>query len=141
MNSRFREGQIYRAQKEQGHPNGSIFGPDYQHGASIIKAFNRAPLTHITRATLWRVDSENCVYWSQNGVANKTVAKQIIIATGATERPFPFVGWTLPGAMTAGACQIMMKTSGLVPTNAVLVGTGPLIYLLAAADDRCWLAS
>ncbi|MDK9759446.1 (2Fe-2S)-binding protein, partial [Vibrio sp. D173a] len=28
--------------------------------------------------------------------------------------------------------QIMMKTSGLVPTNAVLVGTGPLIYLLAA---------
>ena len=125
-------GQIYRAQKEQGHPNGSIFGPDYQHGSSIIKAFNRAPLTHITRATLWRVDSENCVYWSQNGVANKTVAKQIIIATGATERPFPFVGWTLPGAMTAGACQIMMKTSGLVPTNAVLVGTGPLIYLLAA---------
>ncbi|WP_228013946.1 NAD(P)-binding protein, partial [Vibrio sp. OPT46] len=69
-------GQIYRAQKEQGHPNGSIFGPEYQHGASIIKAFNRAPLTHITRATLWRVDNENCVYWSQNGVANKTVAKQ-----------------------------------------------------------------
>ncbi|EGA68652.1 pyridine nucleotide-disulfide oxidoreductase [Vibrio sinaloensis DSM 21326] len=125
-------GQIYRAQREQGHPNGSIFGPDYQHGASLIKAFNRAPLTHVTKATLWRVDTDNSVYWSQNGVANKTVAKQIIIATGAMERPFPFVGWTLPGAMTAGACQIMMKTSGLVPTQAVLVGTGPLIYLLAA---------
>uniref|UniRef100_UPI003D122A29 (2Fe-2S)-binding protein n=1 Tax=Vibrio sp. TaxID=678 RepID=UPI003D122A29 len=50
----------------------------------------------------------------------------------AIERSFPFPGWTLPGVMTAGACQIMMKTAGVIPQNAVMVGTGPLLYLLAA---------
>ena len=125
-------GQIYRAVQENGHPNGHIFGPDYLRGAELVKAFNQAEVNHVSQATLWRIDEDNTVYWSQQGKAHKTIAKNIIIATGATERPFPFVGWTLPGVMTAGACQIMMKTSGLVPKQAVMVGTGPLLYLLAA---------
>lgn len=125
-------GQIYRAVRENGHPNGDIFGPDYLRGVALVKAFNQAPIKLITQATLWRIDDDNTVYWSQHGKAQKTVAKQVIIATGAIERSFPFSGWTLPGVMTAGACQIMMKTSGLVPKQAVMVGTGPLLYLLAA---------
>ncbi|MDX1737879.1 MAG: NAD(P)/FAD-dependent oxidoreductase, partial [Alphaproteobacteria bacterium] len=36
-----------------------------------------------------------------------------------------------PGAMTAGAGQILLKASGLIAENAVLVGSGPLLYLLA----------
>lgn len=125
-------GQIYRAVGENGHPNGHIFGPDYLRGSELVKSFNQASINHISDATLWRIDEDNTVYWSKDGKADKTVARQIIIATGAIERPFPFVGWTLPGVMTAGACQIMMKTSGLVPKQAVMVGTGPLLYLLAA---------
>ncbi|WP_243978113.1 NAD(P)/FAD-dependent oxidoreductase [Vibrio natriegens] len=125
-------GQIYRSVRENGHPNGDVFGPDYLRGSALVKAFNKAPIKHIAQATLWRIDEDNTVYWSQHGKAQKTVAKQIIIATGAIERSFPFSGWTLPGVMTAGACQIMMKTSGLVPKQAVMVGTGPLLYLLAA---------
>ena len=31
--------------------------------------------------------------------------------TGALERPFPIPGWTLPGVMTAGAAQILLKSS------------------------------
>ena len=125
-------GQIYRAMQENGHPNGHIFGPDYLRGSELIKAFHQAKITHIPEATLWRVDEDNTVYWTKRGKAFKTFAKQIIIATGAIERSFPFPGWTLPGVMTAGACQIMLKTSGLVPKQAVMVGTGPLLYLLAA---------
>ena len=56
-----------------------------------------------------------------------------MLATGALERPFPIPGWTLPGVMTAGAAQIALKTSGLVPSGKVVIaGTGPLLYLLAA---------
>ena len=33
--------------------------------------------------------------------------------------------------MTAGAAQILMKSDGLVAQNAVLVGSGPLLYLVA----------
>ncbi|MGE9115736.1 FAD/NAD(P)-binding oxidoreductase, partial [Escherichia coli] len=56
-----------------------------------------------------------------------------ILATGAQERPFPIPGWTLPGVMTAGAAQILLKTSGVVPDGEiVLAGCGPLLWLLAA---------
>jgi NADPH-dependent 2,4-dienoyl-CoA reductase/sulfur reductase-like enzyme len=47
------------------------------------------------------------------------------------ERPFPVKGWTLPGVMTAGAAQILLKTDQAVADNAVFVGCGPLLYLLA----------
>jgi NADPH-dependent 2,4-dienoyl-CoA reductase/sulfur reductase-like enzyme len=59
-------------------------------------------------------------------------AKQCILATGALERPFPVPGWTLPGVMTAGAAQTLLKASGLLPDgNIVLAGSGPLLYMLA----------
>src|SRR5262249_42188386 len=45
----------------------------------------------------------------------------------------PIPGWTLPGVMTAGALQTLLKSSGLVPDGRlVLAGTGPLLWLLAA---------
>ena len=48
------------------------------------------------------------------------------------ERPFPIPGWTLPGVMTAGAAQILLKSAGLAPSQpVVLAGCGPLLYLLA----------
>ncbi|MDG1431157.1 MAG: NAD(P)/FAD-dependent oxidoreductase, partial [Paracoccaceae bacterium] len=40
-------------------------------------------------------------------------------------------GWELPGVMTAGAAQILMKSSRLLAKDAVLAGSGPLLYLVA----------
>jgi NADPH-dependent 2,4-dienoyl-CoA reductase/sulfur reductase-like enzyme len=57
----------------------------------------------------------------------------VIIATGAQERPFPIPGWTLPGVMTAGAAQTMLKSSAIVPNGrTIIAGQGPLLWLLAA---------
>ena len=57
-------------------------------------------------------------------------ADHIILATGAMERPTPFPGWTLPGVMTVGAAQTLLKSSGLVPDGRIAVaGSGPLLYL------------
>ena len=57
----------------------------------------------------------------------------VIIATGSLERPFPIPGWTLPGVMTAGGAQTLLKAQGLVPTGrTVMAGNGPLLWLLAA---------
>jgi NADPH-dependent 2,4-dienoyl-CoA reductase/sulfur reductase-like enzyme len=55
----------------------------------------------------------------------------VVLATGAMERPFPIPGWTLPGVMTAGAAQILLKSAGVSPSKpVVLAGCGPLLYLL-----------
>jgi len=48
----------------------------------------------------------------------------------------PIPGWTLPGVMTAGAAQILLKQSGLIADRAVLAGSGPLLYLLASQMVR-----
>jgi hypothetical protein len=56
----------------------------------------------------------------------------VIVATGALERPFPIPGWTLPGVMTAGAAQALLKSSAIVPSGrTVIAGSGPLLWLLA----------
>src|SRR3546814_17902689 len=61
------------------------------------------------------------------------VARNLLLATGAQERPFPIPGWTLPGVMTAGAAQILLKSSGAVAEGrVVLAGTGTLLWLLAS---------
>jgi D-hydroxyproline dehydrogenase subunit alpha len=53
-------------------------------------------------------------------------AEKIIVATGAYDRPVPFPGWTLPGVVTAGAAQTLVKSQGVLPGQRVLlVGTGP----------------
>jgi NADPH-dependent 2,4-dienoyl-CoA reductase/sulfur reductase-like enzyme len=51
-----------------------------------------------------------------------------IVAGGARELVLPFPGWTLPGVMTAGAAQLLVKKYGVVPGQRVLLaGSGPLL--------------
>ncbi|MFJ4675023.1 NAD(P)/FAD-dependent oxidoreductase [Kitasatospora sp. NPDC088783] len=61
-------------------------------------------------------------------------ARAVLLATGAHERQLPFPGWTLPGVVTAGGAQAMLKSSLVLPGRRVVVaGSGPL--LLAAASS------
>ena len=72
------------------------------------------------------------VYYSNAGKSQKLATEYIIIATGAMERPVPIPGWTLPGVMTVGAIQSVMKNSGIYPSGKlILAGTGPLVLQLA----------
>jgi NADPH-dependent 2,4-dienoyl-CoA reductase/sulfur reductase-like enzyme len=60
-------------------------------------------------------------------------AHAIILATGAYDRPVAFPGWTLPGVMTAGAAQALLKQQRILPGKRILLaGTGPLQLVLAA---------
>ena len=46
----------------------------------------------------------------------------------------PFPGWTLPGVLTVGAAQILLKSAGPVPDKPVwIAGCGPLPLLYADA--------
>ena len=82
---------------------------------------------------MWSLDKTLEIGIMSAGTARMLGARRVIIATGAMERPFPFNGWTLPGVMTAGAAQILMKSSGLVPSGRIVIaGCGPLLWLLAS---------
>lgn len=58
--------------------------------------------------------------------------KCAIVATGAYERALPMPGWTLPGVMTTGAAQTMLRSYGILPGNRILVaGNGPFNFQVA----------
>jgi thioredoxin reductase len=57
----------------------------------------------------------------------------LVLAMGAIERVAPVPGWQLPGVMTVGGLQVMMKSTGRAPNGDVLIaGSGPLLVALAA---------
>ena len=57
---------------------------------------------------------------------------QLILATGATDRVLPVPGWTLPGVFSLGGAQVALKFQGCaIGRQVVLMGTGPLLYLIA----------
>ncbi len=59
---------------------------------------------------------------------------QLVLAPGAYEYVPPFPGWTLPGVMTPGAAQQLVKSQGVAPGRRVLLaGTGPFLLVVALA--------
>lgn len=124
-------GQIYRGVAQCNEQTASILGKDYQYGATLTKALYQSTATTIGNATVWAVDKHGLVTYSRHGKAYSLKAALVILATGAIERPCLIPGWTLPGAMTAGAAQILFKRSTIIPDNTIFAGTGPLLYTVA----------
>jgi NADPH-dependent 2,4-dienoyl-CoA reductase/sulfur reductase-like enzyme len=124
-------GQIYRAIAETPLKNRETLGADYRHGESLLAPFRASGAAYVPSATVWSVSRGLEIGVSIDRQARILKARHVILATGALERPFPIPGWTLPGVMTAGAAQILLKSSGLTPSGSVvLAGTGPLLWLL-----------
>ncbi|HLI11504.1 MAG TPA: NAD(P)/FAD-dependent oxidoreductase [Alphaproteobacteria bacterium] len=130
-------GQIYRGVTETPLRERAVLGADYWHGADLVAPLRASGADYVAGAAVWSVSREGEIGVSIAGAARLIRARRVILATGALERPFPIPGWTLPGVMTAGAAQILLKSSGLVAQGAVvLAGTGPLLWLLAAQYRR-----
>lgn len=124
-------GQIYRAITQTSARRLQILGPDYAAGGELARAFAASGAKHERGASVWQVTAERTVDYVQDGVVKSLQAGAIILCSGAMERPFPIPGWTLPGVLTAGAAQILLKSAEVVPSQpVVLAGCGPLLYLL-----------
>lgn len=139
---------------EQGEPGGQIYrsvetvarrrpaalghvGTDYAYGAGLAEKLRRSGVDYVPDAVVWNVSPERAINFSRGGRSHEVRCRHLLIATGALERPVPIPGWTLPGVMTVGALQILLKSSGLAPAGRiVLAGAGPLLLLLAAQYIR-----
>lgn len=128
-------GQVYRnaEQVARERPDDlDLLGPDYAAGLELIGDFRKKAIDYRPGTAVWDLNADGHIGILDNSGARVLSAGRIIIATGAAERPLPIPGGTLPGVMTAGAAQTLLKGSGLVPDGpVVLAGGGPLIYLVA----------
>lgn len=115
----------------------AALGPAYRAGADLIRRFRAfsgacSGIDYRPQTTVWEVRPDGTVGWLQGMNAGYVRGRQVLLAHGAMERPVPFPGWTLPGVMTAGAVQTLLKAGRLKPSGrVVLAGTGPLLLLLA----------
>ncbi len=124
-------GQVYRA-VEANRARGKTLDADYAEGGRLVDAFRASGALAIHEASVWLVEPDGTVGFSRAGAATLMKAERVIVATGAVERAMPIPGWTLPGVMTVGAAQILLKTAGLVPQGRVwIAGSGPLLRLYA----------
>lgn len=127
-------GQIYRG---IGHVEAwqprllEVLGPDFARGAALVQAFHHSGAEYRPRTSVWQVTPEREIWASCDGRSESWQAGVVVVATGAMERPVPLPGWTLPGVMTAGAVQILLKSGLCADEPLVLVGSGPLFFLVA----------
>ena len=125
-------GQVYRHAARPAPGLAAALGPDHAEGMALVERFHAADIKYLPGTTVWDLNGAREIGFSRAGAAEQATAGQVILATGAMERPVPIPGWTLPGVMTVGAAQILLKTASLVPAEpVVLAGGGPLLYLLA----------
>ncbi|GAA4895183.1 pyruvate/2-oxoglutarate dehydrogenase complex dihydrolipoamide dehydrogenase (E3) component [Stackebrandtia albiflava] len=82
-----------------------------------------------------------CVVGQREPASAVVSGRAVLLATGAHDRVVPFPGADLPGVMTAGGAQALLKGGGVVPSGRIVVaGTGvfllPVAAGLAAAGGR-----
>lgn len=129
-------GQVWRAVERSVAENGPLvaaLGADYRAGAARVAAFRESGAAYRPETQVWQVERDGRVMASHAGAASVFVGERVLLALGALERPVPIPGWTLPGVMTVGAAQILLKTSGALPDPGVwIAGQGPLVWLYCA---------
>lgn len=127
---------------DQPAPGGRIFaaiearlahGKEDAEGAALVKRFRDCGAEYRPGAEIWQIEPGPRVFLSEAGQVTMLEPRFILMATGAQERPMAFPGWELPGVMTVGSGQILLKTARQIPSEPVwLAGTGPLLLLYIA---------
>ena len=127
-------GQIYRRQPQGFQRTAKqLYGFEARKAEAVHRTMDELaslidyrPETLVWNAEDGRLDMLN------NGRAESIEYAQLIVATGATDRILPVLGWTLPGVYSLGAAQIALKYQGCaIGERVVFAGSGPLLYLVA----------
>lgn len=133
--NRLAGGQIYRQLPPTFRVEpASKLGSDDIDGRVLLKQAEDLSqhITIWTDALVWSVFESKQLAVQRNDKLILIDADAIVVATGAYERPFPVNGWTLPGVMTVGGAQTLLKSQRVLPGSRVLLaGTGPLQLVVA----------
>lgn len=130
-------GQIYRRP-----PDGFARTPEQLYGSEAAKAralhalFDRLAeegrLTHCAGNSVIAAHGGRLHVLGESGV-QVIFYDRLILATGASDRVAPVLGWQSAGVYSLGAAQIALKAQGVALGRLiVLIGSGPLLTLVGA---------
>ena len=133
-------GGHYFRQSPQELPKTSITSDRHQaEYASLMASLKRLNVSVLSETAVWSIfpaeESSDGYTLQLHGPhpVRSIQAKYLLLAPGAYDRPMTFPGWHLPGVMTPGGAQMLMKGHGILPGKRILVaGSGPLLLGAAA---------
>lgn len=110
---------------------------DFAAGQSLRNAILSNPRIKILlNASVWHasyIGGEATLHVLVAGVDREIKSRALILATGAYDRTLPFPGWDIPGVMTVGGVQSLLKGNYVLAGKRVVVaGTGPFLLPVAA---------
>jgi len=134
---------------------------DLDTGLLLINAVKaRKEIEVWSGAQIWSAtnkDGKNTLRVIYQGKERIVNTENLILCTGAYDRTLPFPGWDIPGVMTPGGVQSLLKGHGVLAGKRVVVaGSGPfllpvaagvvkaggsVVALLEANKSRRWLTS
>ena len=101
------------------------------HGAQEIGALRNSGAEYLLKSAVYSVSPGKVDI--ELPVGRRTLDSAVLIAGGATERVVPVPGWTLPGVVTCGAAQSMLKMhSEAVGRRVLVAGSGPFLLPVAS---------
>lgn len=134
----------------------SAMGRDYDRGVEMMKRAESGRIEILSDTLVWGALEPGVLEIYGQGECQRVRYERLVVAAGAYDRPIAFPGWTLPGVITAGAAQSMVKSQWVLPGSRVLMaGSGPfqlpvaaqlikagatVVSLLEAARVGGWLA-
>lgn len=128
-------GQIYRRQPlgfERSYA--TLYGSEASKAQALHQTFDRLrdSIDYRPETLVWGLD-QGVLYTQRNGEQREVPFDRLILCTGATDRLLPVKGWQLAGTYTLGGAQIALKAQAVaIGHRVVFMGTGPLLYLVAA---------
>jgi glycine/D-amino acid oxidase-like deaminating enzyme len=113
----------------------ALGAPDRQFraGLDLVNAARQAGVRFYQDTLVFGAISPDEVVAIIDGCETVFRPRRLLLAAGAYERPTPFRGWTLPGVMTTGAAQTLIRSYRVAPGRRVVIaGNGPLNLQLAS---------
>lgn len=127
-------GQLFRLVQKP-YADNYLDQKELERGLELVEKFEKSGAMYYPQTTVWGIEQGKAFVTTPSfgGSPESFLGTCIIIAPGAMERPVPFLGWTLPGVMGAGAVEVLLRSGGTLPDGPiVLAGNGPLLPLLAS---------
>lgn len=120
-------GQYFKPLASSHRFTGGATDAQFRAGLELVRRVKALPVRILSEALVWGAFGASEINVVARGTSWLVRPQRLVLATGAYERGVPLPGWTLPGAMTTGACQTLLRAYQVAPGSRVLVaGNGPL---------------
>lgn len=128
-------GQIYRRQPEGfSRAYEKLYGTESAKALDLHHSFDRLRdrIDYRPETLAWNVTPEE-LFVSHQGVSTALAYDALVLCPGATDRLLPVEGWNRAGTYSLGGAQVALKSQACaIGRQVVFLGTGPLLYLVAA---------